>query len=54
VLSQNPDASEERLIGLPLDLSSIKSVMQAVEELKAKENKVDLMSRSQRCNPVVE
>ena len=52
VLSENPGASVDKLIWLSLDLSSIKSVMQAVEELNAKEDKVDFLSRSRWCDHI--
>ncbi|KAI8308509.1 putative oxidoreductase [Colletotrichum sp. SAR11_59] len=39
----NPELDQDQVIWLPLDLSNLKSVRAAAEELKQKENKVDIL-----------
>ncbi|KAL0935647.1 short chain dehydrogenase [Colletotrichum truncatum] len=41
----NPEIDPDQLVWLPLDLSDLKSVRRAVEELKEKQNKVDILSK---------
>ncbi|CAI6099012.1 unnamed protein product [Clonostachys chloroleuca] len=43
VLSLHPTIAEERLIWLPLDLSKLSSVQEAVKELEGKEQKIDIL-----------
>ncbi|KAK7427383.1 hypothetical protein QQZ08_006152 [Neonectria magnoliae] len=43
VLSQSTDVSKDQLVWLKLDLSDMKSVMHAVDELKAKEQAIDIL-----------
>lgn len=46
VHSKVPDLLDDKLIWLPLDLSIVKSVIRAIEEIHAKETKVDVLSMS--------
>ncbi|KAK7416627.1 hypothetical protein QQX98_005098 [Neonectria punicea] len=43
ILSKNTGVSESQLVWLNLDLGDMKSVMRAVEELKAKEQAIDIL-----------
>ncbi|CAH0052317.1 unnamed protein product [Clonostachys solani] len=43
ILSLHPTIAEERLIWLPLDLSKLSSVQEAVKDLEAKESKIDIL-----------
>lgn len=45
--SAHPEINQDLLIWLPLDLSDLKTVRDAAEELLSKEDKVDILSESQ-------
>ena len=44
IKSTDPDLDLSRVIGLVLDLGDLKTVVAAVEELKRREDKVDILS----------
>ncbi|KAL6401396.1 Daunorubicin C-13 ketoreductase [Ilyonectria robusta] len=51
VLSQSSAVSKDQLVWLKMDLGDIKSVMHAVEELKAKEHAIDILGLCPKAIP---
>lgn len=48
IRSAHPEVDQDLLIWLPLDLTDLKSVRDAAEELASKEDKVDILSESNK------